>query len=139
MLPQKRGASVLVSNRKVRGGYNLVDLSKTQEHQRNSVLVKLEKHSKLLRYFFESFNGDSGAGRNKPPPKGIAVNEKVILIAELMKLYREHNINGAMLSKSEYEMLINLINDKLLKPYDDEALNFTGFTQFFWQSAIYCH
>lgn len=31
------------------------------------------------------------------------------------------------------------INDKLLKPYDDDALNFAGFVQFFWQSAIYCH
>ena len=49
-----------------------------------------------------------------------------------MKLYREHNINGAMLSKSEYQTLITLINDKLLKPYDDEALNYAGFIQFFW-------
>ena len=56
-----------------------------------------------------------------------------------MKLYREHDIRGALLSKSEYETLITLINDKLLKPYDAEALNFTGFVQFFWQSAIYCH
>ena len=31
------------------------------------------------------------------------------------------------------------INTKLLRPYDDDALNFAGFVQFFWQSAIYCH
>ena len=31
------------------------------------------------------------------------------------------------------------INDKLLKPYDDDALNFAGFVQFFWQSSIFCH
>ena len=101
--------------------------------------LTLDKHSNLLHFLFESFSGKSGAGRNKSPPKGIAINEKVILIAELMKLYREHNIRGALLSKSEYETLITLINDKLLKPYDAEALNFTGFVQFFWQSAIYCH
>ena len=95
----------------------------------------LDKNQPLLRFLFDGFT----VGHKYPPPKGIAVNEKVIRIAELMKLYREHNINGAMLSKSEYETLISLINDKLLKPYDEEALNFTGFVQFFWQSAIYCH
>ena len=31
------------------------------------------------------------------------------------------------------------INDRLLKPYDDDALSLPGFVQFFWQSAIYCH
>ena len=31
------------------------------------------------------------------------------------------------------------INDKLLKPYSHDSLNFAGFVQFFWQSAIYCH
>ena len=60
-------------------------------------------------------------------------------IADLMKLYREHSMDHAMLNKHEFQMLMPRINDKLLKPYGDDALNFAGFVQFFWQSAIYCH
>ena len=67
------------------------------------------------------------------------MNEKVILMNELVKMYRDHNMDHAMLSKSEYQLLVNLVNDKLLKPYDGDALNFPGFVQFFWQSAIFCH
>ena len=48
-------------------------------------------------------------------------------------------MDHGMLSMSEYQMLVQLINDKLLKPYDDDALNFAGFVQFFWQSAVFCH
>ena len=48
-------------------------------------------------------------------------------IADLMKLYREHSMDHAMLSKHEFQMLMTRINDKLLKPYGDDALNFAGF------------
>lgn len=67
------------------------------------------------------------------------MSEKVITMSDLVKLYREHNLDHAMLSKNEFQMLTVLINDKLLKPYDDDALNFPGFVQFFWQSAIFLH
>ena len=60
-------------------------------------------------------------------------------MAELMKMYREHNLDHSMLTKSDYQTLVNLINDKLLKPYDDDALNFAGFVQFFFQSAVFMH
>ena len=36
-------------------------------------------------------------------------------------------------------MLISMINDKLLKPYNDDALNFNGFVQFFYQSSVFLH
>ena len=52
-------------------------------------------------------------------------------MAELMKMYREHNLDHSMLTKNDYQTLVNLINDKLLKPYNNDALNFAGFVQFF--------
>ena len=44
-----------------------------------------------------------------------------------MKMFREHNMDHAMLSKHEFQLLMTQINEKLLKPYDDDALNFPGF------------
>ena len=47
----------------------------------------------------------------------------------------DHN----MLSKNEFTLFMIQINEKLVKPYEDDALNLAGFVQFFWQTAIYCH
>lgn len=60
-------------------------------------------------------------------------------MADLIRLYRDHNMDHTMLSKHEFSKLTQLINDRLLKPYDDDALNLPGFIQFFWQTAIFCH
>lgn len=60
------------------------------------------------------------------------MSEKVITIADLMKMYREHNMDHSMLNKHEFQLLMQQINSKLLKPYDDDALGFAGFVQFFW-------
>ena len=48
-------------------------------------------------------------------------------------------MDHAMLAKHEFEKISSLINEILLKPYEDDALNLPGFIQFFWQSAIFCH
>ena len=42
-------------------------------------------------------------------------------------MFREHNMDHGMLSKHEFQQLMSQINDKLLKPYDDDAMNFAGF------------
>jgi len=44
-----------------------------------------------------------------------------------MKMYREHNMDHSMLNKHELQLLMTQINEKLLKPYNDDALNFAGF------------
>ena len=132
-----QSSSVLHSSR--RRGYKLIDLNSAEEdRERDSVRFALQKYTPLFRYLFDNYSNKQDSIKKKPP-KGIAVNEKVILMKELMKMYREHNMDHGMLSMSEYQMLVQLINDKLLKPYDDDALNFAGFVQFFWQSAIFCH
>jgi len=97
-----------------------------EDRERDSVRLALQKYSPLLRFLFDSYTNKLDSVRRQPP-KGITVNEKVIMITELMKIYRDHNLDYNMLSKSEYQLLVSLINDKLLKPYDDDALNFTGF------------
>jgi len=63
----------------------------------------------------------------------------VITLREIVKMYREHNLDHVVLTKNEFQSFTVLINDKLLKPYDDDALNFPGFVQFFWQSAVFFH
>lgn len=48
-------------------------------------------------------------------------------------------MDHSMLAKHEFEKIASQINDRLLKPYEDDALNLPGFVQFFWQTAIFCH
>ena len=128
---------MLQSSRK--RGYKLIDLNSAEEdRERDSVKFALQKYTPLLRFLFDSYANKMDSIRKKPP-KGIAVNEKVILMNELVKCFRDHNMDHGILTKSEYQMLVQLVNDKLLKPYDDDYLNFAGFVQFFWQTAIFCH
>ena len=53
-------------------------------------------------------------------------------MTDLIRMYREHNMDHSMLAKHEYEKIASQINDRLLKPYEDDALNLPGFVQFFW-------
>ena len=96
----KRGASLLTKNRKK--GFKLIDLSGVEEdRERDSVRLALQKYNPLFRYLFDIYTNKLDAIR-KQPPSGLSVNEKVILMADLMKLYRDHNLDHVMLTKSEY-------------------------------------
>lgn len=91
---------MLTKNR--RKGFKLVDLSGVEEdRERDSVRLALQKYTPLYRFLFESYTNKLDSLR-KQPPKGIAVNEKVIKVVELMKMYRDHNLDHGMLTKSEY-------------------------------------
>ena len=57
------------------------------------------------------------------------MSEKTIRIMELIKMYREHNIDHAMLNKHEIQTLIQQINNELLVKYSNEALAYNGFVQ----------
>jgi len=119
-----------VKGRKV--GYSLFDFSGTEEdREKDSVRLALQRFTPLLRMLFDKYTAKPDFVRRQPH-KNPTVSEKVITLAELVKLYRDHNLDHTMLSKNEFQMLVALINDKLMKPYDDDALNFPGFVQFFW-------
>ena len=42
-------------------------------------------------------------------------------------MYRDHNMDHNMLSKNEFTLFMIQINEKLVKPYEDDALNLAGF------------
>lgn len=117
----------------------LVDFEGTEEdREKDSVRLVLQKYTTLFRFLFDKYTATSDLFK-KQNPRARTLSEKVMTIAELMKMYREHNMDHSMLNKHEFQLLISQINERLLKPYDDDALNFAGFVQFFWQSAIYLH
>ena len=122
-----------------RKGFNLVDFEGTEEdREKDSVRLALQKYTGLLRFLFDKYTVKDEIYKRMHPTNKV-INEKVIKMAELMKLYREHNMDHAMISKHEFKIISEQINDKLMKPYGDDALNFSGYVQFFWQVAIYCH
>ena len=57
------------------------------------------------------------------------MNDKTIRTIELIKLYRDHNIDHSMLTKHEVQLLTKQINNKLLVKYSNEALTYNGFVQ----------
>ena len=138
LITKKPGTS-LNSAQATRKKNILVDFEGTEEdREKDSVRLILQKYTTLFRFLFDKYTAKSDLYK-KQTTRNRTLSEKVITIADLIKMYRDHNMDHSMLTKHEFKNLMQQINTKLLRPYDDDALNFAGFVQFFWQSAIYCH
>ena len=103
-----------------------------EDRERDSVRLVLQKYTGLLRFLFDKYTAKQDIHKRMAQLRSRVINERVMSMAELMKLYRDHNMDHSMLIKHEFSTIAKLINDKLLKPFGDEGVNFSGFVQFFW-------
>ena len=66
----------------------------------------LQKYTGLFRLLFDKYTVKNDTFRRQLGANSISgqhkANEKVITISELMKLYREHNMDHTMLNKKEF-------------------------------------
>lgn len=114
-------------------GFALIDFEGPEEdRERDSVRLVLQKYTGLLRFLFDKYTAKQDIHKRMAQLRSRVINERVMSMAELMKLYRDHNMDHSMLIKHEFSTIAKLINDKLLKPFGDEGVNFSGFVQFFW-------
>ena len=72
------------------------------EKAKGSIREVIDKNTALLRFLFDRYK-DSIKVAN--PLQSHKLNEKLITIAELIRLYREHNMDHGMLNKLEFEKM----------------------------------
>ena len=82
--------------------YRLVDFEGAEEdRERDCVRLVLQKYTSLFRFLFDKYTVKLGLVK-RPIARSGTHSEKVMPIADLMKLYREHSMDHAMLNKHEF-------------------------------------
>ena len=78
----------------------LIDFDGVEEdREKDSVRLILQRYTALFRFLFDKYTAKYDL--NKKRPLHVA-SEKVIAINDLMKLYRDHNMDHSMLTKHEF-------------------------------------
>ena len=81
----------------------LVDFDGTEEdREKDSVRLVLQKYTSLFRFLFDKYTAKNDILRRQTAVVGLNVSEKLIPIQDLMKLFRDHNMDHSMLSKHEF-------------------------------------
>ena len=81
----------------------LVDFDGAEEdREKDSVRLILQKYTTLFRFLFDKYTAKSDLYKKKQNTRNRTLSEKVISIADLIKLYREHNMDHSMLTKHEF-------------------------------------
>ena len=100
---------------------DLIDLSKEEDREKDGVRLVVERYNQLFRYLFDRYTS------HQKRLSSDFVSERTLKVIELLKLFRDHNIDHSMLSKHEVQQFTLKINNKLLLKYGNEALTYTGF------------
>ena len=83
-------------------GFNLVDFDGTEEdREKDSLRLEMLKYTGLLRFLFDKYTLKDEI-HTRIDRMSRAVSDKVIKMADLMKLYREHSMDHGMLTKHEF-------------------------------------
>ena len=83
----------------------------------------VDKYAQLFKFLFDKYTA------HQRRQSSDFMNEKTIRVTELIKMYRDHNIDHSMFSKQEVQILSKQINNELLVKYSTEALTYNGFVQ----------
>ena len=71
-----------------------------EDRERDAVKLVVQKYVQLFKYLFDKYTS-----HQKRQPSDF-MSEKTIRIMEVIKLFRDHNIDHAMLTKHETQVLI---------------------------------
>lgn len=83
-------------------GFSLVDFDGTEEdREKDSLRLEMLKYTGLLRFLFDKYTLKDEIHTRMNPTSRVVV-EKIIKLADLMKLYREHAMDHGMLTKHEF-------------------------------------
>ena len=86
----------------------LVDFDGTEEdREKDSIRIVLQKYTTLFRFLFDKYTIKHDLHKKANAARNRAISEKVITISDLMKLFRDHNMDHSMLNKHEFQMLMS--------------------------------
>ena len=86
----------------------LVDFDGTEEdREKDSIRIVLQKYTTLFRFLFDKYTIKHDLHKKANATRNRAISEKVITISDLMKLFRDHNMDHSMLNKHEFQMLMS--------------------------------
>lgn len=102
-LVKSNGPVALKPPKPVRKGFSLVEFDKNEEdRERDSVRLVLQKYTGLLRFLFDKFTVKHEIKRRMEQVRSRVISERVLSLTELMKMFREHNMDHSMLNKHEF-------------------------------------
>lgn len=108
----------------------LIILEEEEDRDREAMQLAMKKYSKLWKNLYYKY---SNSGFN---PKNVSnfdqYNEKsqTISLGEMTKLLKDHNTFPNLISKEELQTLFRLVNTKILKKQDLQAMDYPAYYQF---------
>jgi hypothetical protein len=118
----------------------LFDLEMEEERDANAIRLFLKKYSKLWRFFYHKYANMCYSHKSINNFDDLKNKNESINLAELRKLCDDHGYDKKKwLTKEELKELVKLVNFKVMKRYDAEAMNYEGFKEWILQFALYVY
>lgn len=126
---------------KVRGvpDVQLWDIDDLEIPDVDEIKIWMEDNKKLLRYLFSNYSSYELSKRklgNVPSHIHNVNKVETISVAEIGKMFSEHNISLKLITRAEISIFVKLINQKM-KQKLESSVNFECFIELFVQIALY--
>lgn len=135
----KEGAYNKMLMNKNEAEIHLFSMEDEEDKDCEALRVYIEQKKRLFRYLYGRYANTGYSSKSKSLFEELKTKSKVISIAEIIKMFKEHNVTSAMLPNAVISSFVKLINSRSSDKRNTKTLTYEGFIDLFVQAASHIY
>lgn len=107
----------------------LLNLDEEEDRDKEAMNLMMKKFTKLWKNLYYKYSNSGFNPKNASNFDQYNEKSQTISLGEMTKLLRDHNVFPNLINKDELQAIFRLVNTKLFKRQDNQAMDYPAYLQ----------